>query len=101
MLSPRAYERSALYAFVGFPRSQNRIGRALSASGRQVPKIETTAVFAPGLGVPLETFAKANADPRFTLIAEYRHSDQICEDDPRKRMPAPLGMSGGAAFCLA
>lgn len=100
MLSPRAHDRSALYAFVGFPRSQNRVGRAVSASGRPVPKIENTVAFAPGYGVSLETYAKAKADPRFALVAEYRHSDQLCEHDPRKPMPAPPGMSGGAAFCL-
>jgi hypothetical protein len=97
MLRP-VIEPNARLMFVGFPHSLNKAKRSRT-SPEAVPELQNVAVIAPAQYAP-EGYVRTKADARFNLVAAYDHMSERRTDDPRRPMPHPRGMSGGAVYCL-
>jgi len=91
----------AVYAFIGYPYSLNRVKKTLSKGGRLVPFVpRTAALFAPARAGTAEAYRAAGADRRVNFVATFRHSAERRDDDPTRPLPHPCGISGGAAYSL-
>jgi hypothetical protein len=91
---------NSIYAFVGYPRSVNKVDRAKTTRGFLRPMLPNTVTFAPAQASVQSQYDRVNATTRMNFVAHFDWANSQRSDDPRRPLPDPNGMSGGAVYCF-
>ncbi len=90
----------AIYAFVGYPRSVNKVDRVKTAGGRLRQMLPNTAAFMPAQASEQRAYELVNAIASVNFVARFDRDNSQRYDDARRPLPDPNGMSGGAVYCF-
>lgn len=100
LLLTEKVELDAAYAFVGYPRSVNKVDRSKTANGFLRPMLPNTVAFVPAQASDQSQYDRVNATMRANFVARFDWASSQRSDDPRRPLPNPNGMSGGAVYCF-